>query len=254
MKYLTDSDIIKWSERLPFTLVPRYSNVGSHPDIVIKMETNHFNRLNNNFTPTGEYQIVESDDIMIDYQFSFSVISNRTDHFFNILNRLLNNEFGTKLSYRDSNGKENLTGIYLNKEHLNKIKSEKHTLLKREFTKYTFNLKDKLTSIVCFLSYVEDAIEFFQLIWEYDIDGKEKLLMEYPIGGIVSTLENKSKDYLIIDYDYNRINGKYLVNYILSEIIFEEKSTVIRYGKPMRYEGREICHSRNNRIDDILGK
>lgn len=252
MKYLTDSDIIKWNDRINdrinlngithlnyFNLSPRYNNRGGNPDIYI-----------NNITldQMQEKVIIPT----INYNFSFSVISHRKEDFFRILNKLFKNKFDTKLLYFNSEGEEVISDISLDTSLIDKHQKQEHKIANRSFIRYTYNFKNKVTDIICFLSYIEDAIEFFQLIWGYDENGVEISMLDFTIGSIVSNINNRSKDYLVIDYDFEKLYSDYKINYVLSEIIYDPKLPIVRYGKTFIFNRSQICHSRNNRIDSIL--
>jgi len=246
MKYLTDGDIIKWNDRINdninssyFNLLPRYNNRNGRPDIYIK-----------EWEPVEE--IEERVIPIINYTFSFSVISHRKEDFFRILNKLFKNKFDTKLLSFDNKGEEIIGDISLDMSLMDKHQKQEHKIANRSFTRYTFNFKNKVTDIICFLSYIEEAIEFFQLIWGYDENGVEISMLDFTIGSIVSDINNRTKDYLVIDYDFERIDSDYKINYILSEIIYDSKLPIVRYGKTFVLNRSRICYSRNNRIDNIL--
>lgn len=239
MKYLTDSEILKWNDRLEksnFRLIPRYNTRNGHPDISINYVTNHF---------AGTYEIKETLDSFIDYQFSFSIIRSRKDDFFMLFKRMLNNNFGTQVIHDN----KNKTIDVLKEEFI--IKSEiEHRIVNRDFIKYNYKFSGKLSSIIAYVSYLEDTINFFQLKWGYDEHGNEICLTKYRIGDIVSFKEDKSKDYLVIDYDYVKL-ADYRLDYCISEIS-DINSNIIKYGDVIYTQEKNLSFSRNNRIDNIL--
>jgi hypothetical protein len=264
MKYLTDSDIIRWNNRLNksiYSITPRYSTRNGYPDIIIseKIESG-----------LPGMPLVKSgiEDPIINYSFSFSVVSHRKDEFFEILHKLLKEKFDTKLltisnSPESSVGRKhnfdyltqdytNIRDIILDEEILGKYYTQNHKILNRTFIKYTYDFNNRLTDIICTLSYIEDTIEFFQLIWGYDEEGNEICLLDFPVGSVVSKNNDKSKDFLVIEYLYKKVNSKFNIEYIVSEIIYDSKSPIIKYGESFIINKDEICHSRNNRIDNIL--
>ena len=103
---------------------------------------------------------------------------------------------------------------------------------------------------MAYISYLEDAINFFSEMWGYDKDGSEVCLLKYPIGTIVSTNQDKSKDYLVLDYKYRKLDGKYFIDFIASEMLNE--GVIIKYGDIKVFHENDLCYSRNSRIDDIL--
>jgi hypothetical protein len=241
MKYLTDSEILKWNDRFEksnFRLIPRYNTRNGHPDISINYITTPF---------SGLSEIKETPDTVISYEFSFSVIESRKDEFYILLKKMFNYKFETQISYNDSSKSIDI----FNEKDI--IKEEvNHQLLNRKFIKYTLKFKGKLSSIIAYLSYVEDAINFFQLIWGYNEEGEEICLTKYRIGDIVSVKNDKSKDFLVVDYYYNRIGNDYKINYVISEMISNSNSSIIRYGDGLKESEDNLTYSRNNRIDDIL--
>jgi len=76
-------------------------------------------------------------------------------------------------------------------------------------------------------------------------------LLKYPIGTIVSKPSDKSTDYLVLDYKYKKLDGKYFIHFVTSEML-NNKGSVITYGEIYTFIESELCYSRNSRIDDIL--
>lgn len=238
MKYLTDSEILKWNDRIEksnFRLMPRYNTRNGHPDISINFVTN-----------PGASEIKETLDPFIDYEFSFSVIKNRKDEFFTLLKKMFNCKFETQLLFGD---KSKSIDVFKEEDIL---KTEiQHSVLNREFVKYTYKFKGKLSGIIAYISYLEDAINFFQLLWGYNEEGEEICLTKYRIGDIVSFKGDKSKDYLIIDYLYTKLGKDYSVDYYISEMILDN-TCIIKYGVSLKASETQITWSRDNRINDIL--
>lgn len=237
MKYLTDKEIIKWNHRIKnsgYFVNAVYDKKSSYPNIQIYK--NDFN--------IGCSHLVSDPDIF--YSFSFSVSSNRINEFFKIYEKVKSGIFYTKLIVSNDithNIKENVDLI--GAEELN------HKIQGKEYTRFTYNYKDKLTSIMLNVAYIEDTIEFFQKIWGYDENGNEHLLIKFPIGSIVSKINDKSVDLLVLDYVYEKnINCEYYIDYILSEMIIS--GPIIKYGDTIILPEKKICFSRDNRIDDIL--
>lgn len=241
MKYLTDSEILKWNDRLEksnFRLMPRYNTRNGHPDISINFVNNHF---------PGASEIKETLDHVIDYEFSFSVIMNRKDEFCILLKKMFYYNFGTQLLF-DNQSKS----IDVFKEE-DILKTEiQHSVFNREFIKYTYKFKGKLSSIIAYISYLEDAINFFQLLWGYNEKGEEIFLIKYRIGDIVSFKDDKSKDCLIIDYLFTKVGKDYFVDYYVSEMMIDNNTCIIKYGDSSKVLESQITWSRDSRINDIL--
>ena len=245
MRYLLDSEILKWNDRLektPYMVYPKSNFHGSHPHISFRQKTSQIFG--------GEF--VETIDPHINnYQFVFSVAKNRVDNFFDIFNRLREEEIGTNLCYTGSDNNSKTSEIDVNEKIVAKKDSQVHNILEKEYVRFSYTFTGKLSQIMGYVFYLEDAIEFFSSIWGYNEDGTEEHLIKYPIGTLVSDVKDKSKDYLILDYQYRKIDKNYYIDYELTEVL-GGYSSVIKYGDVKILKESEICFSRNGRIDDIL--
>jgi hypothetical protein len=246
MKYLSDTEILNWNRRLERSDYAVYplSNVRSgHPDIIFRQ------KINNCYSPMGE-QLVETIDPFIRYDFTFSVASNRKETFFDLFEKLSKESFGTKSIYRDQKS-EKIMDITFNDTVIETKEENTHMVYEKEYIRYTYHFAGKLGSTMAYVSYLEDTINFFSEIWGYNEDGTEVCLLKYPIGTIVSLPKDKSTDYLVLDYKYRKLDGKYFIDFIASEML-NNKGSVITYGEIYTFRESELCYSRNSRIDDIL--
>jgi hypothetical protein len=57
--------------------------------------------------------------------------------------------------------------------------------------------------------------------------------------------------YAQFDYKYKKLDGKYYIDFVVSEMI-NNKGSVITYGEIYTFRESELCYSRNSRIDNIL--
>jgi hypothetical protein len=247
MKYLSDTEILNWNRRLEKSDYAVYpiSNVRSgNPDIVFRQ------KINNGYSPMGE-QLVETLDPFIRYDFTFSIASNRKETFFDLFEKLSKEAFGTKSAYHDNNNDRKIYDIPFNDGVIETKEENTHMVYEKEYIRYTYHFAGKLGSIISYVSYLEDAINFFSEIWGYNEDGTEVCLLKYPIGTIVSLPKEKSKDYLVLDYKYRKLDGKHFINFVVSEMM-NNKGAVIKYGEIYTFRESELCYSRNSRIDDIL--
>ena len=246
MKYLSDTEILNWNRRLEKSdyAVHPLSNVRSgHPDIIFRQ------KINNGYSPMGE-QLVETIDPFIRYDFTFSIASNRKETFFDLFEKLSKDPFGTKSIYRDQKS-EKIMDITFNDTVIESKEENIHLVFEKEYIRFTYHFAGKLGSIMAYVSYLEDTINFFSEIWGYNEDGSEVCLVKYPIGTIVSLPKDKSTDYLVLDYKYRKLDGKYFIDFIASEML-NNKGSVITYGEIYTFRESELCYSRNSRIDDIL--
>jgi hypothetical protein len=247
MKYLTDSEILKWSEKIQeinlvnggtLFLVPRFTHYGPNPVISYKWKKK-----------VGLFEEVKDiPDPSTSFEYSFSVTSNRVDDFFDILKKIRKEEFGTK-----SMASENHTSVIEVTDEIIKNKAEiKHWLGKKEYTRFTWRFSGKIGSIIAWISYIEDAIDFFSMMWGYHEDGSEVSLMKFPISSIVSLKSDRSREFMVVDYYFTRGNGTKSILYVTSEIT-EIIGMVVKFKQnTLKYSEEELCWSRNDRIDDVL--
>ena len=246
MKYLSDTEILNWNRRLEKSDYAVYplSNVRSgNPYIVFRQ------KINNGYSPMGD-QLVETLDPFIRYDFTFSIASNRKETFLDLFEKLSKESFGTKSIYRDQKS-EKIMDITFNDTVIESKEENTHMVYEKEYIRYTYHFAGKLGSIMAYVSYLEDTINFFSEIWGYNEDGTEVCLLKYPIGTIVSLPKDKSTDYLVLEYKYRKLDGKYFIDFIASEML-NNKGSVITYGEVYTFRESELCYSRNSRIDDIL--
>lgn len=250
VNFLTDVEILKWNDRLigsDYVVKPTYGHKTSYPELMIFQKSRIGSSL------LGYNDQLQSMDPSIKFDFIFSVASNRTQNFFDIFEKIINREFVTEFVYNSPGNNQPKSYTISIPDDLIKFKGEEeHYLLKKKYTKYTYKFTGKLSSIMCYVSCLTDTINIFELMWGYDEDSNEKCLLEYPIGTIVSIKKDKSKDYLVLEYKYEKsTNGEFEIKFICSEMLNTD-SCIIQYGDTKIYKSDELCYSRNNRIDDIL--
>lgn len=253
MKYISDTEILNWNRRLEksdYSVYPLSNYRNGHPDIVFRQKTGF-----NNYNPMGGEQFVETMDPSIRYDFIFSIASNRKETFLELFEKLSKEPFGTKSTYRPPAMRDDkdikVLNIPFNDEVIESKEENTHMVYDKEYIRFTIHFAGKLGSIMAYVSYLEDAINFFSEIWGYNEDGTEVCLLKYPIGTIVSLPKEKSKDYLVLDYKYRKLDGKHYIDFIVSEML-NSKGAVIKYGEIYTFRESELCYSRNSRIDDIL--
>jgi len=248
MKYLSDTEILNWNRRLErsdYSVYPHSNARIGNPDIIFRQKINN----SYNYNPMGN-QLVETLDPFIRYDFTFSIASNRKESFLDLFEKLSKESFGTKSIYRDQKG-EKIMDIIFNDTVIESKEENTHMVYEKEYIRFTIHFAGKLGSIMAYVSYLEDAINFFSEIWGYNEDGTEVCLLKYPIGTIVCKLSDKSTDYLVLDYKYRKLDGKYSIDFVASEMM-NAKGSVITYGEIYTFRESELCYSRNSRIDDIL--
>ena len=252
MRYLSDTEILNWNRRLErsdYSVYPLSNTRSGNPDIVFRQKISN----NYNYSPMGD-QLVETLDPFIRYDFTFSVASNRKETFLDLFEKLSKEAFGTKSCYiddRSNSSDRKLSDIKFTDDVIDSKEENIHMVYEKEYVRFAYHFAGKLGSIMAYISYLEDAINFFSEIWGYNEDGTEVCLLKYPIGTIVSKPSDKSTDYLVLDYKYRKLDGKYYVDFIASEMM-NTKGSVITYGEIYTFRESDLCYSRNSRIDDIL--
>lgn len=244
--YLTDTEILNWNKRLdggPYSVYPMSNIRNSHPHISVRQKSISFN------SPMGIDNFVSTLDPFITYKFSFSVAKNRTEFFFNLFKKV-SGEVENKVIYVDQSNNEKMTDVIFTDEIISNKEVTEHSIQDKDYTMYSYTFKGKLSSIMAYVMFLEDTINYFSEIFGYNEDGTEVNLLKFPIGTIVSKSKDKSKDYLVLEYRYKKLDGKYSIDYLISEMI--SNGLIIKYGDIENGYENDLCYSRNSRIDDIL--
>lgn len=253
--YLSDSDIMDWNYRIPqnrpYSIIARYSSMNSQPTIVFVRNNNQYNSpynpIGNSPTSYGQSE-QDCNEPEENFKFVFSISSNREDDFWDIFNKLRKKGF--------INNVKNGNGTHKPLNYNDKIVQSKsntiHKVQDKEYIRYEFLYAGHLSEIMAHVTLLEQTIELFSKIWGYDEDGKEYNLLKFPIGSIASPFDNKGRDLIVLDYDYDKNGKDYYINYIVSEMIYDPKSPVIKYGDVITVAEANLTFSRNGRIDDLL--
>ena len=239
--HLSDTDIMAWNDRLGeksgLIVIGRYSNVSSQPTIVVKKQSIY---------PGMEPK--EVGDPEIEFRFAYSIAANREDMFFEIFEKLAREGFENHIL--NANG----TSSYIKFERKLGEGSTRtiHKLYEKEYLRIEHIFTGKLSSIMAYVCLLESAMEYFSMIWGYDESGKEYCLLKYPIGSTVSPADDKSKDFLVIDYRFYRHGPRFIIDYVAAEMMLDKKSPVVKYGPVKTFSEKNLSWSRNGRIDDLL--
>jgi hypothetical protein len=239
MRFLSDTEILSWNRRLKdhWSLYPKYGYQHSHPVIVIRQIVRR----------GGIDELAETTDPHIKFEFIFSVSNNRVDDFFRIFDKLKSEKFGTHWSFNDTEKLIDLdTRIIVNKS------TSEHRIGNKDFIRHQYSLEGKLTSVMALVTILEDTIHFVDSMWGYDTEGVEVNLIKFPIGSVVSPKDNKSEDWLVIDYEFEIFNNKHEIRYRIAQMKFSKNSSVIKYEDVGVYSEDLLTWSRNSRIDEIL--
>lgn len=244
MKYLLDSEILKWNERLKNTnymVGAPYGVKSSAPNISFRQIVKNAH--------TGDTFVMTLDP-HLEFQFVFSVAKNRVDLFWNIFNNWYDDKIGNEVVYTDNQNNQKYYKIVVSEDVISDKKEICHNIFEKEYIKYTYNFKGKLSSIMAYVMFLEDTIDIFSKLYGYSEDGSEVNLTKFQIGSIVSKKDDKSKDYLVVDISPVKIGLDFYIDYHITEVL--AIGDIIRYGSSQKVSDKEICFSRNSRIDDIL--
>ena len=242
-KYLSDSEIMNWNDRLsstPYFVIPRYHTHNSFPMIVFKQRIK---------TMDPEAEVITMDPHM-KFNFSFSVAKNRVDNFFHIFDKWFTNKIETKTLFVDKSNREKIGDIEVSESIIKSKAQTEHKVKEKEYTKFTYDFEGHLSSIMAYVMFLEDTIEIFSKIWGYDENGGEHVLTKFAIGDIVTKTGDQSEDYLILDFSPTKSDNKFNINYEICKMI--KRGQIIQYGQVEFVNISDITWSRNNRIDDIL--
>jgi hypothetical protein len=248
-KYLSDSEIMNWNNRLDGTsyfVMPRYHTHHSFPMIVFKQTVR---KGLGSFGIDPQEEVITLDPHM-NFNFSFSVAKNRVDNFFHIFNKWFSSEIETKTLFVDNKNQELIKDIHVSESIIKSKTETEHKIKEKEYTKFTYEFQGKLSSIMAYVMFLEDTIEIFSKIWGYDEDGGEHLLTKFTIGDIVSRVKDQSEDYLVLDIIAEKNYNEFILNYEICKMM--TKGQIIKYDKAEVVRESDITYSRNNRIDDIL--
>lgn len=260
MKYLTDTEIISWNDRLSFTndftpympsrgqvvngvrvsdnyrLSPTYDDNGSNPNISLY-------RISNYEFSSSTYGLEK--EPIIKYKYSFSILKNKSEYFNNILNKFLSEKIGTRVVVDD----KNTLSIKIENDIAN-IDEVECSIFNKDYITYNYNFNGPLYSIIFYITNIEDTISFLSQIFGFDENDEECYLLNYKIGDMVCEKKDRSVEYIIDDYEFNKIGGKYYINYIVKEITMS--GPIIKYGNSKVFESDKIVNSRDSILRDIL--
>jgi hypothetical protein len=250
MAYLSDSDIMAWNDRIPVEtnlyIGARYSNMASQPTIVFSLRDSHM--YPTNYDLNGQPKAREIGDPDFKYRFAFSIASNREEEFYSIFEKLAKESFDNHVL--TANG--TTVTLKLDRKIADEPTKTLHKVFDKEYMRLEYYFSGKLSSIMAYVCLLETSIEYFSMIWGYDEDGNEYNLLKYPIGNVVSPADDKSKDYLILDYKFIRNGAQFVVGYVACEMFADKNSPIVKYGPVKSFSEDKLVWSRNNRIDDIL--
>ena len=251
---LSDTDIMNFSNQLNdsrFFIRPEYTNFSTYPVIGYYINSMHQDVRNLGQGSYGNDSRIHGriHEPEVEYQLTFSVCEKRVDEFFDIFKKITekgieNFVYHSTTEHRPIKFTEDI--IYSKNELI-------HSFMNRNYKKIQYNFRGKVSSILAYVQALKDTIEYFGMIWGYTEEGEELCLLKYPIGSIVSPLNDKSKDVLVVDYHYNKsTNSKFSINYEVYEILSNEKSSTLQYGNKSILSEEQLSLSRTAQVNSIL--
>lgn len=249
---LSDSDILDFSKKLNdsrFFIRPEYKDFSSYPVIGYYINPMHQDIRNlgqGNYSNDVHGRISEPN---IEYEFTFSVCEKRLDEFFLIFNKITRNGIDNFVYQTPKEYKS----IEFTDDVIHSKSLVTHSYMNRNYIKIQYKFRGKVSSIIAYVQALKDTISYFGMIWGYTEDGEELCLLKYPIGSIVSTLNDKSIDFLVVDYRYEKsTNSKFTIYYEVYEMISTENLLTLQYGKMSVFLENQLSLSRTAQINSIL--
>lgn len=250
MNVLTDSEIMKLNNRLNdsrFFVRAEYTSQSSWPVLGYYLRPT-YNRPDMASQTSNSYD-GRIEEPQIEYEFTFSICEKRIDEFFEIFDRISD---GGVENFCYSNGNNSTTRVEFTDKVIHSESKVVHKVYNRNYVKIKYNFRGKVSSIFAYIKFLEDTIGFFGNIWGYTEEGEEICLLKYPIGNIVSPIKEKSMDVLVIDYVYLKLTDQYTINYMVCEILSDEKSSILKYGDSFTIKEEDLTLSRTNQINSLL--
>lgn len=245
---LTDSEIMYFNEfnDSRYFIKAQYTNFSSWPVIEY-----YLNQTHKDFRNMGHADYNNGGRIkepVMEYNFTFSICEKRSDDFFEIFKNISKDK-AKNLVYSTP---DKVVEIKLTESIISSKTETTHKVYNRNYKKIDYKFKGPISSVIYYVQLLKNAIEYFSMIWGYTEDGEEVCLLKYPIGSIVSDVKDKSKDLLVIDYNYSKYGNKYYIKYEVCEILSSEKSPVLEYGSLIVLNDDDLALSRNSQINNIL--
>ena len=237
---LTDIEILAWNDRLQdhqlgIIIRPKYvSNTIYSPAIGFDLDVTQYPGTNKPSWGTNLYQgenIVPEPHIK--YNLIFSIDADKIDKFDEIYNEIKLREIKTPVINGNTNRNINYDRVKVD------LTTEKHTLFKKEYIKFDYVFEGHLGDIMGYVKHIDDTIEFLQLE------------PKFKISEVVSSINDRSMDYLVLKYIYGEFQDT-SISYKVSEIISNSADTVIKYGRVLYMREKDLTWSRTARIDEVI--
>ena len=255
MRRFDKSYLDKWNERLKKLNLSLSLNGTQHYTDVITIwgvDNSYYGYQGfQGFRPTTEpiYKVPE-----ISYLFNFSVSKKCSNRFYDLLQSLLKS--GTTFYYTTSDTGsyskgQTETKNYVCRKNLSEFTIEKTNIKihQVDYIQNTCKLSHNLFDIIHFVNSVESAVEIISKYFEYEQDGTEICKTKYSVNEIVSTKEDKSGNYMILDFVIQSDNT---ICYKLSKIQNSLTSEVILFDGISILKEEDIIPNREDRLNTLL--
>lgn len=245
---LTDTEIMNFNEFNDnrYFIKAQYTNFSSWPVIEYYLNQTHKDFKNMGIADYSNNGRIKEPEM--EYDFSFSICEKRSDDFFEIFNNISKDK-AKNLVYSSP---DKVTEIQLSEKVVFSKTEKIHKVYNRNYKYIYYKFKGPTSSIIYYVQLLKNAIEFFSMIWGYTEEGEEVCLLKHPIGSIVSDIKDKSKDLIVINYNYTKYGNKYFIKYEVCEILSSDKSSVLEYGNLIVLNEDDLVLSRNSQINNIL--
>ena len=231
---LTDTEILQWNERLQdhqlgIIIRPKYVANSAYSPVIgfdLDVTQNHPNKSWGRNIYQGETPVPEPH---IKFNLIFSIDLDKIDKFDEIYNEIKLREIMTPVNTGDTNRNINLDRVKVD------LVTEQHTLFKKEYMKFHYVFEGHLGDIIGYVKHIDDTIEFIQLE------------PKFKISEVVSTVKDRSMDYLVLKYIYD-----VGISYKVVEIVSNSADTVVKYGRVLHMNEKDLTWSRTARIDEVI--
>lgn len=191
-----------------------------------------------------------TDEVLLDppvkYKIVFSVSKDCIEEFDEIMNMLLERNFDNEV-WKNSKKKETVVTA----KSVVKTQTD-HRIGKVDYVRYEWKMTGSLSEVMALCYIIESSVDIFGKCWGVTEDGEKVCQMKYPIGSIVCVDNEKSTDFLVLDWHFDLLSPNFHHSYDVVSIVEKPGSAVVGYDRRQIVNESRISWSRNSRIDDIL--
>jgi len=246
MRKLTEKDIEKWNPRLAninlgilitdnsgtlqFVHQPSYNGWQGYSS-----ERTHLDKLPH-----------------IQYHFTFSVSKKSIKRFDKILSLLLEDGLSFPLSKKGLMLKEDINVSKKIIDYSNFLEESEIKIHKVDFVQRHYKLNLPISEIFLLVNSVEESVKVISEFYEYEEDGTEICKIKYPVTSIVSTVEDKSGNYIVLSHSFTNHYEIIKPLYNIAKIETEIDSEVLLFGQTFSVHEDFIIPNREDRLNSLL--